>query len=315
MDASPYRPADANHEPHKIRIERGDFTDERRGGRVVPYKLYYPVAQALGALPVIVWSHGLGGSRDGAAFLARFISSHGYVVIHPTHAGTDTSLWEGKPGHPWDAIRDTHISRKTTLARFRDIPFLLDRLPALAAAHPEIGEHMDLSRLGMSGHSFGAITTQVMAGQRLGKGRRMYSMREDRFRCGIAYSMSPTYNGGEDPDALYGPIAMPMLYMTGTNDVSPLSGKDYTYRLPIFEHARGPEQHLVVLEGADHMVFSGSRGQLETYENIDRHKDIIKIVSLAFWDAYLKGDPTAKDWLTGGGLERYLGGEGEHRYC
>ncbi len=303
---------DPGHEPHKIRIERGDLFDGARAGRRVPYKIYYPLSHGLPSLPVIIWSHGLGGSRDGAAYLSRFIASHGYAVVHPTHTGTDTGLWEGKPGHPWDVIRATHISRKATLNRFRDIPFLLDSLPGLAKEKPEIGKHMDLSRIGMSGHSFGAVTTQVMCGQMLGKGRRMYSLKDERIKCAIAYSMGPTYNRGEPAEKLYGPMDVPMLFMTGTNDDSPISGKDYTARLPIYEHAGSKQKHLLVLEEADHMVFAGSRGKLGTYDKLHLHQAIIKIVSLAFWDAYLRKDTAAMDWLTKSAITAFLNGEGRY---
>ncbi len=296
------------NEPFQVRIDYGAITDEARAGREIPYKSYLPKTDQ--KLPIVIWSHGLGGSRDGAAFLARFIAAQGFAVFNLTHKGTDASLWEGKEGHPWDNIRAAKISRKTTLDRFRDAPAFIDSLETLE----QYKDKIDMSRIGMSGHSFGASTTQVMAGQTLGKGRRMYSLKDERIKAGIAYSMTPTYNAGEDPEKLYGPINIPMLYMTGTEDVSPTSGKGYEYRLPIFENAGGPQQHLLVLDGADHMVFAGSRGKLGAYEKINLHRDIIKIVSLAFWEAYLKDSEKAHDWLTGDGLENYLGFEGECKY-
>ena len=98
--------------------------------------------------PIIVWSHGLGGSVDGAAFLSRYIASHGYVIVHVQHYGTDSSLWEGKDGHPWDIIRDTKISRAATLNRYKDIPFALDQLSGWLDQYPEIKEIADLSTIG-----------------------------------------------------------------------------------------------------------------------------------------------------------------------
>ncbi len=301
-----------DYEPHKILILRGQRSDEKRRGRLVPYKIYYPVNHSMTNLPVIVWSHGLGGSCDGAAFLGRFIASHGYVVVHVQHPGSDAGLWQGKPGHPWDVIRSTHISRRMTLARFRDVPFMLDELPVICREHPEMGVHADLSRMGMSGHSFGAITTQVMAGQKLGRGRRMYDLHEPRFKAAIAYSPSPAYNRDEDPQEIYGGIRIPVFFMTGTDDSSPVSGRDYTHRLPIYEHAGGQEQHLLVLNGADHMVFTGSRGQLGENPNRGVYEEIIKISALAFWNAYLKDDLGARQWLTGPGYRDYLGTHGTY---
>lgn len=307
-------PPDPRHEPHKILISRGRFIDAARNDRAVPYKIYYPVARSLERLPVIVWSHGLGGAADGAAFLGRFVASHGYVVVNIQHHGSDSSIWEGKPGHPWDVIRATPITREVTLARFADVPFVLDSLPGWMEENPEVAEHMDLSCVGMSGHSFGACTAQMMAGQKFPDGRGwLQSFRDDRFRAAIAYSPMPAHDDatglGHDKGGLYGGIAIPMLYMTGTEDVSPLGGVTAAQREEPFEYAGAGGQHLVVLEGGDHMVFAGSRGKLAENPLRQRHEDIIKIVSLAFWDAYLRGDAAAREWLSGQGLRDFAAGD------
>lgn len=307
MTTQNWQPPAADHEPHKVIILRGERIDAKRGGRIVPYKIYYPVNHSMTDLPVVLWSHGLGGGREGAAFLVRYLASHGYVVVNVQHPGTDTSLWEGKPGHPWDNIRAAHISRKTTLARFCDIPFILDELPAIAAENPDLQAHIDLSRIGMSGHSFGAITAQIMAGQRLGTGRRRYQLREPRIRAAIAYSPSPAYNHREDPVTIYDGIDIPILCMTGTDDSSPVSGRPYTYRLPIYEHAGSAEKMLLVLQDGDHMVFAGSRGGLGENPKRKEHEALIKILSLAYWDAYLKDDENALKWLKNGGFQGFLG--------
>ena len=81
--------------PNKILLKRGELIDTARNNRIVPYKLYYPEDLDM-ALPLIIWSHGFGGNRDGAAFLSRYIAEHGYALLHVTHIGTDSSLWEGK---------------------------------------------------------------------------------------------------------------------------------------------------------------------------------------------------------------------------
>ena len=39
-------------------------------------------------------------------------------------------------------------------------------------------------------------------------------------------------------------------------------------------------------------------------------QDLIRQATIAFWDAYLRGDTRAKSWLSGGGLASLLGREG-----
>lgn len=301
---------------HKVMIARGKFIDDARDNRDVPFKIYYPVNHDMTYLPVILWSHGLGGSADGAAFLARFLASYGYVIVNIQHRGTDSTLWEGKPGHPWDVIRETKIPRSASLDRFKDVPFVMDQLPQWTKENPEIGQHMDLSNCGMSGHSFGALTTQVIAGQRFpDEDEKLIRTPDERFKAGILYSPVPiSYLTDADGDTLYGDITMPLFHMTGTEDSSPVEKFDYTHRMKIYEHVKNAEQSLLVLEDGDHMVYNGSRGKLADNPKRNVHEDIIKIASLCYWDVFLKNDKDAREWLTGGGFESWLGADGEFRH-
>lgn len=284
---------------YSVLLKRGEFIDHDRGGRDVPFKIYHPTDHKLKSLPVIIWSHGFGGSRDGAAFLSRYIAAHGYVVVHLTHRGTDSSLWEGKPGHPWDILRSLKIPRTVTLDRFRDVPFALDQLKNWATDNPDPGAFMDFDTMGMSGHSFGAMTTQVMAGQRVPDAAgNLLNFKEDRFKAGIVYSPVPITHMTDKPhDIIYGPIDIPLLHMTGTDDVSPLEGFTYDHRFLVHDHTNHPEKYLLIKNGGDHMVYNGTRGKLKNNDLRERHEEIIKVTSLAFWEAKLKDDQAAHDWL------------------
>lgn len=301
-----------DQEPRRVTLIKGEWMDAARRGRVVPYKIYVPeAAQPNENFPVIIWSHGLGGSRDGAGFLSRFVAAHGYVIVHVTHPGTDTSLWEGQPGHPWEVIRRTRIPRHAVLDRYKDIPFVLRQLRAgfEVGLEPALMS-MNLDALGMSGHSFGALTTQVMAGQRTQRGRRHYDLHQPDFKAGILYSPVPGRRDPQDPAFAYGGIRIPLLHMTGTDDESPLEGFGYERRLAVFDHAGAQQgQHLLILDKGDHMVFNGSRGGLADNPVRARHEEVIKILSLAWWDWHLKGDERAKAWLTGAGAAAYLGAD------
>ena len=284
---------------YKVLLKRGEFVDEARAGRVVPFKIYHPVDHDLEKIPVIIWSHGFGGNRDGAAFISRHLASHGYALVHITHDGTDSSLWEGKPGHPWDILRKAEITRETTLNRFGDVPFVLDSLAGWAQENTDPGAFMDFDNIGMSGHSFGSMTTQVMAGQLFPDDTgALISLREGRVKAGIAYSPTAISHLTDAPDAeLYGPISIPLLHMTGTEDASPLEGYGYETRLVIHDHTGHDEKFKHVLEGGDHMIYNGTRGKLGDNDLREVHEAKIKQAALAFWDAYLKGDTQAMEWV------------------
>ena len=69
-----------------------------------------------------------------------------------------------------------------------------------------------------------------------------------------------------------------------------------------------------MLDHGDHMVYNGSRGKLEANPKRDVHEEIIKMLSLAFWDAYLKGDIAAKKWLTGADVKEWLADEATYQF-
>ena len=302
-----WRPDNHRENTVPVIIKRDALADPSRGGRAVPFKLYLPENQGAPA-PLIVWSHGLGGSRDGATFLARYLAECGYAVANIQHAGTDTSLWEGKPGHPWDVMRATPVPRAAALDRFRDVPFVLDALPAWHAAQGNLPP-VDFGNAGISGHSFGALTTQVMAGQLYPDEHDVLrSFAEPRFRAGILYSPVPTLKYGPE---VYAPITLPLLHMTGTVDDSPIETFGYRERLAVYEHSGAREKALLILKDGDHMIFTGSRGQLGGSANRAPQEEQIRVIAHAWWDAHLKNSGEARSWLSGAGAKEFLGGLNE----
>jgi dienelactone hydrolase len=308
-------PIQPDHMPHPVKMVRGGLTDSTRGNREIALKMYYPVAEDLKDIPLVIWSHGLGGSVDGAAFLSRHISSNGYVVLHVQHPGTDSSLWEGKPGHAWDIIREANIPRSASLARFGDVPFVLDNLQEFLSLHPDIAPQIDTKNIGMSGHSFGAMTTQVLMGMQFPDEQGiLQDFSDSRFKAGILYSPVPEFHlSGDLPEDVYARMNHPLFHMTGTDDSSPVEGFSYERRLDVYKHSGG-EKILMILKDGDHMIYNGSRGKLGQNPNRERHEDIIKVAALAYWDAKLKGDRFAWEWLTAGGFATYLNGDGTFEF-
>lgn len=305
---------DPDHLTQKVLIERDTLIDDARDNRPVKIKVYYPDDGYDGQeLPVILWSHGLGGSADGAAFLSRYMAAQGYIMVHVQHHGTDTSIWEGKEGHPWDVIRKTPITRFMTLNRFNDIPYVLKVLPEWFGDNNAIKCRPNFNAMGMSGHSFGALTTQVMAGMLFpNKHQKLVSFKQNIFKAAIAYSPGDISHLGDfDEEESYGAITTPLFHVTGTEDKSPLTGEGYEIRTRSFQKsAEGVTKHLLVLQDADHMVFAGSRGKLGANKNREKHERILKIASVAWWDSLLKNNQDAQKWLSEGKFIQWLGDEG-----
>lgn len=260
--------------------------------------------------PVVVFSHGLGGSREGYAYLGRHWASHGYISVHVQHKGSDDSVWRGHT-HRSERMKQAAADPKNAANRPPDIHFVLDRLERLQGEDGPLKGRMDLSRIGMAGHSFGAFTTMAIAGQALVTPTGRLARAED-WRIKAAISMSSNVPKTRDRlDEVYAQVRIPILHMTGTRDDSPVSDAKAADRRIAFDHIRGADQYLVIFKDGGHMVYTG-RKRLRGDENHRdaRFLDLIRMGTTAFWDAYLKRDPAAKAWLADGRYEKELGPSG-----
>lgn len=104
-----------------------------------------------GGYPVLAYSHGNIFYPAGSKWLMRRMASHGWVAVAPAHLG-NTLITAGqndpRPVHLW-------------LDRSSDISAALD---LLGEDRPELAGPVNLSRVVMSGHSFGGHTTWATAG-------------------------------------------------------------------------------------------------------------------------------------------------------
>ena len=279
-----------------------DWHDASRS-RPVPVKIYAPATGA-GPFPVIVFSHGLGGSRNGYEYLGRHWASWGYVSVHVEHLGSDTAAIT-KGGRMRKNLQEAAGDTRNAVARPLDVRFVLDQLEKLNQGGSPLSHRLDLTRVGMAGHSFGSWTTMAVAGQRFGQET---NFTEPRFKAAIA--MSTPVPKQKDYDRVYRDVHIPILHMTGTEDDSPVGETKAAERRIAYDHIQGVDQYLVTFQGGDHMVFSGRLFQTERPKDPVFHSLILQGTT-AFWDAYLKGDAAARDWLARGGYAAVLGADGK----
>jgi predicted dienelactone hydrolase len=273
-------------------VESSEFTF-RTDRHDVPARIYRP-SDAAAPLPVILFSHGLGGSRHTATYLGRHWAARGYAVIFLQHPGSDSSVWEGKfLPVAWLALKRA-ASVENYIARAADVSGLLDILANPPPGAPAL-RGLDLQRVGMSGHSFGARTTQALGGEALPGGR---SLADPRIRA--ALPMSPSPAARMSPAESFGAIKIPWFLMTGTRDGSPkgLASTTPEERREVFRAlpANGKAFELV-LDGAHHHAFTDSAARIGKEPRNPAHHRTILATSTAFWDAFLRRDNAARRWL------------------
>jgi predicted dienelactone hydrolase len=234
-----------------------------------------------GPFPVIVWSHGLGGSKDAYQPLVKHWAEHGYVVVQPTHAD---SLTFGR-----GPLRER---TGNWAERPAQITAVIDALPALERHLPALKGKIDAKKVGMGGHSFGAQTAQLVSGSNIRmRGKELEDKRPKAFVW-----ISPQGTGTLLTADSWSKIDRPILMISGDNDESPINGKPASWRREAWEGLGPKDKFLLWIQDAYH-GFGGISGRAWFPGSGAQNKEQLKAVqdaTTAFWDDYLKEDPRAK---------------------
>lgn len=283
----------------EVRSERMEVRDAKRE-RTVPIRVYFPGTDK--PAPVILFSHGLGGSRDNNPYLGSHWAGRGYVVVFVQHPGSDEGVWKDVPPVRRMAALKKAAGGEEFMDRVEDVPTVLDALEVWNTMEGHALEgRLDPGRVGMSGHSFGALTTQAMAGQDFGGGRVSFGEK----RIDAAVMMSPSRPRRGNAAAAFDEIEMPCLLLTGTRDDNPIGDGTAEERLEVFANLRKAPAWQVVFDGATHGAFS-ERKTRGWKRKGDRYHTAILALTTAFWDAHLSGDKAALEWLNGEGAKSAL---------
>jgi len=296
LPTAPYEDLRALPGSFKVNDLTASWTDTARGGRQVPWRAYLP--EAGGPVPTVIFSHGGGGTRDTGRQFGAHLASHGIASIHVQHAGSDRDAFRKDRQQISRAARDPQYG----VVRFEDIGFAAARLRESDGVPEGI---VDPDRMGIYGHSFGAITTQIIAGQTVtGFGQ---SLALPSFRAAAALSPSPPREGYGDAGSAFSKMLMPMAHLSGSEDHAPNGDFDAPARRIPFDRIDNVDQFLLILHGANHFTFSGApepelRGQSFAYPGLARHHDLIRAMLTSFFRLELAGKTDERGYLGSGGI-------------
>ena len=264
-------------------------------GRTLPWRLRLPSTP--GPWPLVLYSHGLGGNREGGAVWSEAWAAAGIAVLHLQHPGSDTeTLRRGMR-----ALRAA-ASAEQLLERVLDVRFALDEVERLARSATQPWHDLRLDAVGMAGHSFGAHTTQALAGQR-------YAVPSDaadaRPRAFIAFSPAAPRDGGLSLKQSFGSITRPFMAVTGSLDGDPFgSYAQGEPRASVYQGLPPGQRALLWLDGADHMTFAGGsarwvpsvgpfRRHGPAVEREPAHHATVARLTTLWWRAHLLDDADA----------------------
>ena len=202
--------------------------------------VWHPADDRGAPYPLVVYSHGFSSTREGGAYLARHLASHGYVVVAADFPMTNMYA----PDRPW--VRD--ITNQPG-----DVSFLIDRLLAQSGQSGHMLESMvDPQRIGVTGISLGGMTSTLVA----------FHPTLGDARVGAALSIAgPTV---QFTDRFFRHRQLPFLMLGGDIDaLVPFRSN----ALPVLEKV--PNSQLVTVFDGSHTGFSGPAAMLRFMSNPD----------------------------------------------
>ena len=291
--------ASANAQPATAGVEDDTWTDAARK-RDVPVRVRWPQAdQDNAALPVVLFSHGLGGTRDGGTVWGQAWAAAGFVVVHIQHPGSDLAAVRSTASSFSDkAGLRAAAGAAQLLARLQDVVFVLSQIGLRHAARQGRWASARPGAVGMSGHSFGAHTTLGLAGQRY---PGFEGISEPRLASFIAFS--PTVPAVGDAQHAFDRLSRPVLTLTGTRDQDVLgNGATPDRRIAVFAALPAGGKAQLVLQDADHMTFGGQTGraaEIVPRESVTRDQQardhaLVASITSDWWRATLLDDAAAR---------------------
>ena len=275
-EAKPYKIDDG---PHKVTFTKTFKLHDDARGKDVPVNAWVPDGD--GPFPVIIFSHGAGGAGSNEFPVTRHWATHGYVVVQPTHADS-RSLNGGELKRTDDGPAQ----------RALDVKFVIDSLEKVE----DFKGKLDLKRIGVGGHSFGAHTSMLIGGATVDVKGEAKSYADERPKALLLLSGQGAGMLGLTEKS-WDACKRPMMAMTGSKDLG-VAGQTPAQKLEAFTRSPEGDKYGVDIEGASHMSFTGRLA--------DREPEIfsyVKTASIAFWDAYINEEPAAKDFLKSDALK------------
>jgi predicted dienelactone hydrolase len=255
--------------------------------------------------PLVVFSHGYGGSRHQSVYLTEGLASHGFVVV-----GVD---------HPYNSLFDLDEERTGEVALRRPVDLRIVADWALGQPDFLAGRVRD-APIGVLGHSFGAWTSLVSGGGRLDVPAALgHCATDPTAGCGFIDGLD--IDGDiPDPDPRVGvtmalaPGGWYSFGDGGLDDVGPalvVGGRDdedlpYDDEIrPTFE-AIGGEREMLTIERAGHWGFTDfclmvpvvdCAGEAQGWVEPQLVQDWSLTAVVAFAGVHLHGDDRYAPWL------------------
>lgn len=158
---NPLKPGPFKYNKTTLNLKRQTLALDRAAAeRDYSVDLYVPEGKTRPSAVVIV-SHGLGSTPGAFGYFGEHLASHGFVVAIPEHVGSGEEQFQ----ELFAGLSNSNVRLTEFVERPLDVKQVIDELERLSKT--TLAGKLDLSRIGILGHSFGGYTALVSAGATL----------------------------------------------------------------------------------------------------------------------------------------------------
>lgn len=285
----------ANSAPaRRPRFDDIEHIKDPQTGRVIKLRVRLPDVKTPTAL--ILYSPGLGsGLSNGQAWCEAWREA-GYVVVTLAHPITDDSLWETSAQRTFKANMQRALAAPEYGLRVADCRFALD----YCLTSKKLTPYVDPARIGLAGHSYGALTAQTLAGQPLGG----QNLRDARIKAVVAFSPGAT---SPERAKSMSKVKIPFFCITGDHDQFVTFKKDndairlgvsLSNRELVYDGLPAGKKLQLKLAQADHMSFAGEPVDVQRFSRDVPVNELtqaalwhrVSQMTTAFWEYYLAAE-------------------------
>jgi dienelactone hydrolase len=243
-------------------------------------------------VPIVLFSHEVGGCALQSIFITEELARHGYVVAAPDHrdAGCPVGSDETKPlrTDQWYVSTDTWTAH-SNVDRLQDMRDTM----RLVADDPAFAPVVDASNVGAMGHSLGGY---VAIG--IGGGWALWKTPEIKAVLALSPYVAPFIANGSLKE-----LGVPVMLQLTDSSREQLEGQSRAYEL------LSPPKYLVEFDRAKHFEWTNflCLGQPDVATCLKKKPNAAAIdrYAIEFLDRYLKGKPGAGLDSDGADVSRY----------